>query len=169
MKFEISLIGDYQMSNAILAYLTVKELFNFKDKDIIRPLKTVKWPGRMDLIANNVYIDAAHNEPAIKALAKTLNDNFKNKRIKIIFSALKDKDIKSMLDIFKSYHFDITLTSFIDFRFESLEQYQTDEIKYIEDSISLIKKNIKEVAKDEIIVITGSIHFIGYVLNNLED
>ena len=74
-----------------------------------------------------------------------------------------------MLDIFKSYHFDITLTSFIDFRFESLEQYETDEIKYIEDSISLIKKDIKEVAKDEIIVITGSIHFIGYVLNNLED
>lgn len=166
-RFEISLIGDYQMSNAILAYLTVKELFNFKDKDIIRPLKTVKWPGRMDLIAKNVYIDAAHNEPAIKALANTLKDNFKNKKIKIIFSALKDKDINSMLEIFKSFNFEITLTSFDDFRFDSLKQYETNDIKYVEDSIKLIKKNIKEVAKDEIVVITGSIHFIGYVLNNL--
>src|SRR5690554_1373451 len=166
--FNINLMGDYQRENAVLAYETVKYLYNFSDDKIIDSLKDTYWPGRLEQIKPNVYIDGAHNKPAIEALFRNVNSIFKDKKVTVVFSALKDKDINEMLNIIKSYNFKIVLTSFPDFRFESLEQYTTNDIKYVEDSVTLLNDLSNVIKEDEVLIITGSLHFIGYIKNQFK-
>lgn len=163
LLFEISLLGDYQRENAVLAYEVIKYLFNFNDENIINSFKITKWAGRLEEIIPNIFIDGAHNKPAIEALFSSISNIFNDKRITIVFSALKDKDINEMLNIIKKYNYKVFLTSFPDFRFESLKSFENNDIKYIEDSISLINDLKDKLSKDEVIIITGSLHFIGYI------
>ena len=71
-----------------------------------------------------------------------------------------------MLNIIKAYNFKIILTSFPDFRFESLKPFSNDKIKYVENSISLLSELSKNIKENEVIIVTGSLHFIGYIINN---
>lgn len=164
--FNINLLGDYQRENSVLAYETIKYLYNFSDEKIIDSFTNTYWPGRLEEIKSNIFIDGAHNKPAIEALFRNVNTIFKDKKVTVIFSALRDKDINEMLNIINSYNFKIILTSFPDFRFESLDQYSNDEIEYIESSIDLLNNISKTIKDDEVVIVTGSLHFIGYIKNN---
>lgn len=166
--FELNMIGNFQRENASLAYEVVKYLFKFSDEAIIKAFKNTYWPGRLEQIRPKVYLDGAHNKPGIEALFNSIDSIFKDKKVKIIFSALKDKDIREMLSIINSQNVDeIILTSFPDFRFESLESFTTDKIKYVEDAINLINSVDNDLKEDEVLLITGSLHFIGYIKSNL--
>lgn len=160
---EVGLLGDYQRTNALLAYETAQYLYNFNDIQILPALKETKWPGRFEEISSNCYIDGAHNIPAIEALMRNITYIFRNKKITILFSALKDKQIKEMLEVIKKYNFKIILTSFPDFRFKSLEEFSNENIHYIEDGYQTFINLINNKDEDEVIIATGSLHFIGYL------
>ncbi|VEU80743.1 bifunctional folylpolyglutamate synthase/dihydrofolate synthase [Haploplasma axanthum] len=165
--YELGLLGDYQRMNALIADNTVRYLYDYKDEQILPFLKTTRWDGRMEEIQENVYIDGAHNTHAITALMRNLEYIFKDKKITILFSALKDKKIAEMLDIIKKYDYKIVLTSFPDFRFKSLEEFETREIKYIENGYETFLQLIKNKEEDEVLIATGSLHFIGYLKQNI--
>lgn len=166
-EFKISLLGDYQKNNALLAYSAIKYLYNLNDIDIIEPLSNTKWEGRLEEIVKDVYIDGAHNIPAIEALMSNISKLFSNKKITVLFSALKDKEIQLMLDIISRYNYKTILTSFPDFRFQELSQFESSNVIYIEDSIKTLNCLIKNKEEDEVIIVTGSLHFIGYIKQNL--
>lgn len=166
-QYEISLLGDYQSVNSLLAIHAIKYLFNLNDEQIKPYLLSTKWQGRLEEISKNVYLDGAHNIPAIKALVRNINHLFTNKKVTILFSALKDKEIRKMLDELKNNNYHIILTSFPDFRFEALTDFEEDNIKYIEDGFKTLKTLINQKNDDEIIIVTGSLHFIGYIKQNL--
>ncbi|MCR1808991.1 bifunctional folylpolyglutamate synthase/dihydrofolate synthase [Haploplasma modicum] len=164
LEFNLSLLGSFQQTNAILAFEVLRKLYpNIKTNDILDSFSKTKWAGRLEEISKNIYIDGAHNEPAINALMISVNSLFKNYKVTILYSALKDKDINKMLEIIKKYNYKIILTSFPDFRFMSLEPFSSKDILYVEDGFKVyqnLKENIKE---DEVVIITGSLHFIGYI------
>jgi len=158
-KINLNMLGKHQVYNSVLALNSVYNLFGIEIEDMIKDINETSWPGRFEKIKQNVYIDGAHNIDAIKALIETINDNFKNLKINIIFSALKDKDISPMIKLLQKENYNIKLTSFVDPRFASLKEYETINTPYIEN----INEIIKNINEDEITVFTGSIHFIGYV------
>jgi len=55
------------------------------------------WPGRMECIAENVYIDGAHNEEAIKAFCQTVEELFPTEHKILLFAVSADKDYESMI------------------------------------------------------------------------
>lgn len=162
--FNLKLLGDYQQSNANLAYLTIKHLFNLNDDEIIPYLENTTWPARLEKVSDNLYLDGAHNISAMLVLRNSLLKLFPNQRINIVFSALKDKDIAGMLKAFTNKQFKVFLTSFPDFRFEGLETFATKKRPYIENPFDLIKE-LKKL--EEIVVVCGSLHFVGYLKANL--
>ncbi len=98
----LTLKGDHQQYNAALAALCVHKLngqFKVSKSIIHQGLKNAQLDGRFQIknINNLQFIfDVAHNEAAVKALAKELN---KNKQPTLaVFSALKDKDIALMIN-----------------------------------------------------------------------
>lgn len=167
--FEVGLLGDYQRKNALLAYYVVKHLFNISDDKIIASLKTTKWDGRLEEVYPDVYLDGAHNIPAMEALMRNIQYIFKDKKITILFSALKDKEIAKMLEEITKYNYDIVLTSFPDFRFQSLDDFSSDNIKYLEDGYETFKTLVLNKKEEEVIIATGSLHFIGYLKQNINN
>lgn len=98
----IGLKGQHQQYNAALAVKVVNQLqpvFPVNKTQLSEGLKTANISGRFQIKNINnktVILDVAHNEAAIKTLANSL----KTEKIPTvaIFSALKDKNIKLMIN-----------------------------------------------------------------------
>ena len=162
--YQLSLLGDYQLLNALLSIKAIHYLYPHISNEMIKDgLFKTKWAGRLEKLEDQVYLDGAHNTHAIDQLNLLSKTLFKDKHIIVIFSALADKEIDKMLYILKSFASKVILTSFNDSRYISLKPYENEDFIYIEkieDAISFAKK---EMNKDSIILFTGSLHFAGFI------
>lgn len=166
--YRSGLKGNYQIKNAILAIEAVKATpFNITYEQINEGLKKSFIPARFQMIAPRVIVDGAHNVHAIQVLKQTLQNAFPHDKFHIVFSALGDKDIKGLLEGLLSFSDQIDLVDFPDFRFVPLNEFQSSKIIYHKkDAIKHLKSIIDKQHDDEVIVVTGSLHFAGYVLKN---
>ena len=97
-EFELSLFGEHQVKNFLLAYEALKYL-GIADEVIKKALKKVTWKGRFELVSKNpfVILDGAHNEDAARALSSNIEKLFNKNEVVLIISILKDKDVDSIL------------------------------------------------------------------------
>lgn len=164
-SYELSLIGTHQKNNAILAIKAYQLLNpNFYDLIIKESIKNTFWPARMEKIGENVYLDGAHNVDGVISLIETIKTFFKNIKINILFSSLGDKDYNEMLLLLNEVVSTITVTSFPDFRYKDLSSSQliSNKISFRENIIHNFSNYYNKISKNEIIIITGSLHFVGY-------
>ena len=167
--YNVSLLGDYQAFNASLAIEAVKLIDKSYPKDLIDyALANIFWPGRMEVVSNNpkIIIDGGHNIHAIKASVNALNKMKGNNTIKVLFTSLYDKDYKSMIEeldkISSFYYFcgldDVRSTD------PTLFMKICSKPYIVKDSFNeCLDLAIPELKKDEILFITGSLHFISQV------
>lgn len=108
----------YQVENACLAivafailmkqtgrtigYIPFREKAKEENRDILQQtimdgLKDFCWEGRMEEIAEGIYVDGAHNVEAIDSYCRTLFTLHRNKSKILVFAAVKDKDYESMI------------------------------------------------------------------------
>ncbi|TNF09428.1 MAG: hypothetical protein EP317_00790 [Bacillota bacterium] len=126
-------------------------------------LKKTTWAGRLEEIAPRIYIDGAHNTHAIDALKSLSETTFKHRKIFVLFSALGDKDIPGMIKSMKAFAHQIYLTSFPDIRYQDLSIYQKEADDFIDQPLEAIKKIYQKMDSQDILLITGSLHFAGYM------
>ncbi len=95
-KYQLSLIGEHQAQNAMLAIAVINHFIEDISENHIRTgLKNAVWPGRFQVLSHDPYIiyDVAHNEDGIRTLLKTVKKIFKKRPIGLC--ALKeDKDLE---------------------------------------------------------------------------
>ena len=93
----------YKKKAAALAILGAGQLLNTIDNIDEAVTKTV-WHGRMEEIEKDIIIDGAHNEPAIIEFTDNAMKLAKanNKKIKILISVVKDKEVERIFDIITS-------------------------------------------------------------------
>ena len=101
-EFTTGMSGIYQMRNASLAYLVMKELYLKDEGDtdaLVRGIQKATWPGRFEVLFKEPYVilDGAHNEDAARVLALTLEKSFTNQKLIYIIGVLADKEHKKML------------------------------------------------------------------------
>ena len=96
-KFETRLIGKIQIKNILMAMIAAtKSNLNFKKIiNIIKDLKPVR--GRLEQIGNiknnsKVILDYAHTPEALESSLKSLKEQFKNRKITIVFGCGGDRD-----------------------------------------------------------------------------
>jgi dihydrofolate synthase/folylpolyglutamate synthase len=161
--YDLSLKGSYQILNTALSIEAVNYLYPDMTPEVIQKglLKTL-WAGRLEEIDHHIYIDGAHNTHAIDALIETAKTTFKDQTIWILFSALGDKDIPGMLERLKTISRHITISTFPDPRFQDLSEIAKDFI-YQPDPFLAISQAKKEMGANTHLIITGSLHFIGYI------
>ena len=105
MKFETTLLGNYEIGNAVTALLTIDVLktlgYPISDARIQKGILDCKWPGRFEVIGRKplFILDGAHNEDAARKLLETLNFHFTNKKIITIMGMLKDKECEKVVEI----------------------------------------------------------------------
>lgn len=165
--YELPLIGEFQLLNGLVSVQAIRYLYpDISYQTIYKGLLQTKWAGRLERIENNIFIDAGHNTHAMDALRRSAEQTFKNKKIWVLFSALGDKDIDGMLKIVKTFAQRIILTEFPDPRFQDLSRFITKKIIRMDDALTAINKLEKMMDKDTVLIITGSLHFVGYIKSN---
>jgi dihydrofolate synthase/folylpolyglutamate synthase len=60
-------------------------------------LRDLRWPGRFEVVADNVVLDGAHNDGSAEALAATLRHEFPRRRIRFVIGLMRDKDARAVL------------------------------------------------------------------------
>ncbi|NCC55851.1 MAG: bifunctional folylpolyglutamate synthase/dihydrofolate synthase, partial [Erysipelotrichia bacterium] len=167
--YEVKLIGDHQIKNAILAIEAIHYLYpNISYERIRNGLKEAIWPGRLEEIKPRIYLDAAHNTHAMEALKETFSHAFKNYKITVLFSALGDKDISGMLHLVREFANKIILTTFPDPRFIPIDSYKNQVDGLISDPIFAYQSLSENLSENEILLIAGSLHFIGYMATQIK-
>ena len=104
-KLEITLAGQYQIENAVIALEALKALEEFgfpvKEEKLRAGLAGAAWPGRFMIVDRNPYfiLDGAHNEDAAKKLARSLESYFPGRRIIYIMGMLRDKEYGKVIGL----------------------------------------------------------------------
>ncbi|SEK31796.1 dihydrofolate synthase / folylpolyglutamate synthase [Carnobacterium iners] len=173
-QVQIKMLGQHQIENAMVALETIQIYcqetgLELNHEAIRRGLKTAFWPGRMEKISSSpiIILDGAHNEPAIGRLIETINADFKQQEIHLIFAVLQDKAVNKMISLLEELpNCHITLTSFDNPRaakIEELESYRLSGITIKEYWQEALADIIQEMDENDIILITGSLYFISEV------
>ena len=103
-KFEISLLGTYQIKNAALALLVIENLqeagFKLETDKIKEAMLKTCWRGRFQIVDKKplFIVDGAHNEAAAKELRKAIEFYFTNKRIVYIMGMFRDKEYAKVIE-----------------------------------------------------------------------
>jgi len=107
ISLSCGLRGNHQVENARVAYTALQNLdhprLRLSPRQIQVGFSRVRWPGRYEKISRRlcgqkrtIVLDGAHNPQAIEALVATLKRD-RSPTISLLFGALKDKDIASMI------------------------------------------------------------------------
>ncbi|HLC42264.1 MAG TPA: folylpolyglutamate synthase/dihydrofolate synthase family protein [Methylomirabilota bacterium] len=99
----LPLLGLFQPTNCLLAVGAVRALrssVTVSDKAIREGVRTVRWPGRFQLLQEEPYlvVDSAHNPAGARALAHSLRTHFPRQAITLILGIYKDKDKAQILE-----------------------------------------------------------------------
>lgn len=106
IMLNLSMHEDIMAQNAAAA-LAAAEIIRSMDVDIdikktVKAIEKVKVKGRLQKISKDTFVSVAHNPEAVGAMLAALK-KMRAGTIAYVFSALKDKDIKAVMNIIKEY------------------------------------------------------------------
>ena len=174
-NFNTSLIGEYQAQNAALAIATIK-LFNsnISYETIDKGLRNVYWPGRLQLVADKIYYDVAHNENGVKSVLNNLNRMFPTSKLYGLLCLKGDKEIDCIAESIKS-QFEMLFVStskdglLMQPEKLSKELHNLKVINFPLNDISSSISKIKKVRKpDDVILIFGSHYIANEIFSEFE-
>ena len=96
-KFETRLIGKIQIKNILMAVIAAMNS-NLSFKEIVNTIDNLKpVRGRLEQIGNiknnsKVILDYAHTPDALEASLKSIKEQFKNRKISLVFGCGGDRD-----------------------------------------------------------------------------
>lgn len=99
------LIGAHEALNATVSIAGAFELrdagWSLNLDDIQTGVRTVRWPGRTEVLQNDpwVMVDGAHNAASAECLLDTIELVFGSPTTELIFGASVDKQIASILEV----------------------------------------------------------------------
>ena len=172
-QLEISLEGAYQQENASLALETFLLFMASREEkveeELVRQaLKKTHWAGRLERIRPQIYLDGAHNLPALTRLVEFIQGKIQQGyQVRILFGALKRKDYQGMLGYLSKQlpQVELKVTGF-DYQ-GSLDEKDVEGYDLISSYGDFIRE-FEEKAKDQdLLFVTGSLYFISEVRGSL--
>jgi dihydrofolate synthase/folylpolyglutamate synthase len=170
-KFVLPQAGSYQKNNAILAIETCKAHFpKINMPEIQSSLQKWVWPGRMQIMAENIFYDVAHNTNAIEKLSEDLYSIYNKKPIGLLILK-NDKFTDKLLTLLHS-QFKELIISTIDSKDilqkdDILNNNQLQKFKFI-DNITKALSKLQSIDYNGPKVIFGS-HYIAKDLYSFFD
>ena len=168
-QLKLGLEGVYQEENAALALQTfllfMTQSGEKVNEEVIQlALKTTRWAGRLEAITEHIYLDGAHNLPALERLVEFIQGkNQQGYRPQILFGALKRKDYSGMLTYLTEHLPDTALyvTSF-DYQ-GSLDDQDLSDYHRVSSYRDFIDGFEVSAGEKDLLFVTGSLYFISEV------
>ena len=172
-KFKINLIGKIQIKNILMAILAAKKsgLSLKKIINVVNKIKPVN--GRLEQVgfiknSSKVILDYAHTPDALKTILQNIREQFKGKKISIVFGCggNRDKSKRTMMGKISNHYCDkIYLTDDNprkenpkEIRIKIKKKINKSKVIEISDRSKAIKKAILELKIGEILIVAGKGH-----------
>ena len=168
--FELPLIGNFNLSNALAAYKSIRSL-GYEDDNVIPKLTELSPPpGRMQKIPRkNIWIDYAHTPDALLNVLKTLKIHYPDYRIRLVFGCGGDRDKtkRQMMGKIASANANSIVITNDNPRSEKPEKICDDilagikvenDVQVILDRKKAITSAVQTLGEDEVLLIAGKGH-----------
>jgi len=182
----LSMKGNYQVSNASLALAAVQLLqsqgYIITEEQIRGGLALTRWPGRLEIFRLNnqdeivdsqadslqFLLDGAHNPAGVTALKHALEDDFSYARLILVWGAMEDKDLQTILHEIAPLADIIIFTRPESERSATPEQLQ-DTLPAAMQKKAVLASSVEEsldkarelATENDLICIAGSLYLVG--------
>jgi dihydrofolate synthase/folylpolyglutamate synthase len=170
-----ALAGRHQVNNAAVAVAALevaRHEFPVSVPSIRDGLASVSWPGRLETVLRRptVILDGAHNEEGVAALVAEMRPRLGASKAKVIFAVMGDKNWREMLRDLSEIAAEFVLTRVAMQRSAdpiemaaALQSSATVPASVADDARTAVVEAIAAAAPDDVILITGSLYFLGEV------
>ncbi|MDD3049315.1 MAG: bifunctional folylpolyglutamate synthase/dihydrofolate synthase [Bacilli bacterium] len=167
-------LASYQAQNTslaieILTYLQQQGHIHLSNDVLYKGIHKAVWKGRFEVVHTNplVIVDGAHNNEGMDALVASCKSF---KKIKILFTALRDKPNHSMLEKLLSISDDVTVCEFDFYRAaKAVDIANGYPVHIIADYKIAIDQLMDAQQEDELLLICGSLYFISKVREYIKE
>jgi dihydrofolate synthase/folylpolyglutamate synthase len=169
----LRLPGKFQLENALNALAAAQILRNreyrLSVEDIVRGLNSAEWPGRLERLQTRpaVYLDGAHNPGAARELARFLEENFAERKVYLIFGAMRDKAVDEVTGLLFPHAYEVIFTQPGTPRAVSATQLaelagdHAAKFTVIPDAEQALESGLAKAKPADAIFITGSLYLVG--------
>ena len=173
IDLDLALRGKHQKRNAALALAGLEiaaQDFPVNEAALREGLKTVRWPGRFEIVRDHpaIVLDGAHNGEGVRALIEELESFREQRKVRLLFAAMEDKDWRLMLESLSEVVDEIVLTRVNMERCADpfhLASQLGGKIPHraIGNAPSALEYVLDRADSDDIILIAGSLYLIGEI------
>ncbi|MGH9794056.1 MAG: bifunctional folylpolyglutamate synthase/dihydrofolate synthase, partial [Candidatus Acidiferrales bacterium] len=168
-----SLAGRFQLRNALTASVAALQLreqgFNISDEAISLGIAQTRWPGRLELVAQNpnVYFDGTHNPAGARELLIFWDETLPGRRIVLIYGAVRDKAVDEMTGLLFPRAAHVICTQARSARAISaahlaeIGSHATPHCEAITDPGEALARALELATPADVIFATGSLYLVG--------
>ena len=172
-QYELSLAANYQVENSAVAAALLAVLAQTDARISMEAARgaflRAMWPGRferMDMGAQKIVVDGAHNPAGVKALRESLDSAFPAEPRVFLIGILHDKAIEEMLDVLLRPEDTVVVTQPDSARAEVADRLAGEVQKRagnvtVEPDRERALQCALSLAKDAVLCCTGSLYLIG--------
>ena len=158
------LAGEHQVENAVAAAMALSR-FGVNKRDIEAGIASVVWPGRLERVLERpeIVLDGAHNPAGARALAAYIDRFYKNRRVHLIYGAMRDKAVAEIGGILFPYAADVILTAPRQTRAlspEAIREVASHPDPRTAANIDAALEMVRDVPPEDAIFITGSLFLV---------
>ncbi len=173
LTLDIPLPGRFQVRNALAAATAARLLavrgFPVGDDAIIRGIRGVRWPGRLERLveAPAIFLDGAHNPAAARELAVFWETHLSGKRIWLVYGAMRDKAVDEVAGLLFPRAHEVFLThprqsrSISAPRRAEMTSHLAPRFRVGVDPVEAFDLALSMAAPEDAIFVTGSLYLIG--------
>jgi dihydrofolate synthase/folylpolyglutamate synthase len=146
--------------------------FPITDTAIANGLASVRWPGRIQHLQDGpaVYLDGTHNPAGARELAAFWEEQFRGRRIHLIYGAMRDKAVDEVAGLLFPRAATVILTQSPQPRsisaetLASLTRHLAPNVEVIPDPAAALDRALHHAAPDDIVFAAGSLYLVGHLL-----
>ena len=166
----VPLLGVYQAENAALAVAAIDGLrsrgWDVSDGALRDGLARTRWPGRLEVIDRNpiVLVDGAHNPAGLQRSLAAVQSLAKGRALVIVFGAMSDKDLPSMLALLRSVGAPVIFSRIGWHRAAPpalLAEQFVGQSETAESSAEALDRARERAGRDGIVLVCGSLYLVG--------
>ena len=165
--------GRFQLQNALNATAAARLLqergYLISDENIMRGIATTEWPGRIERCGTrpDLYFDGAHNPGAAKELAAFLEENFRGRKVYMVFGAMRDKAVDEVTGALFPHAYEVLFTEARTPRAISATQlarmagHHAERYAVYPEAERALEAALEKANPEEAVFVTGSLYLVG--------
>jgi len=173
IEFTLPLAGRFQVRNAVTALAAARLLgergLAIDDAAIAAGLGSVRWPGRLERIAERpeVVLDGTHNPAGARELVAYWQERWTGRRVHLIFGAVRDKAVDEIAGLLFPLAETVFITSPRQPRaisataLHEMTAHHAARCQLVADPAEALDRALAATAPDDVVLATGSLYLVG--------